>query len=83
METKGEWKVVSQYACGCQVREHIRHTLKADISALIIVYCPKHNAAWDMAEALKAYQKANRLHNDGEAELHEQGKAALKKAGVL
>ena len=41
------------------------------------------SAAPNLAEALKAYQTANRLHNDSEAELYQQGEMALKKAGVL
>lgn len=30
-----------------------------------------------LARALEAYQKANRIHNDSEAALHEQAEAAL------
>ena len=33
-----------------------------------------------LMEALRAYQKANRIHNDSEAVLFEEGAAAIAKA---
>ena len=51
---KGEWKVISQYACGCQIRETSRPNKRGVVLATIIEYCPKHKAATEMYEALKA-----------------------------
>ncbi len=43
------WKILSQYPCGCQVRQvHIPQGER-----YFIEYCPKHKAANDMYEALK------------------------------
>jgi hypothetical protein len=36
-----------------------------------------NNKVKKLTEALEAYQKANRIHNDAEAELYEKGEEAL------
>ena len=46
---QGEWIVLTQYSCGCQVRR-IRD--KITKTFIIITYCPTHKAAPDMYEAL-------------------------------
>ncbi len=45
-----------------------------------VVFCPMHNAAWELYEALKAYNLANRMHNDAEAELFYRAECALSHA---
>jgi len=60
MFTKGEhgaWKVISQYACGCQIREVNRQFKGSAVVSTIIEYCPKHGAAPKMYEALKAFDE--------------------------
>ena len=48
------WKILSQYPCGCQVRQvHIPRSER-----YFIEYCPKHKATFDMYEALVKYGSA-------------------------
>lgn len=42
------YTILSQYVCGCQVREFKRGEKGYRIKDVIIEYCPKHKAAEDM-----------------------------------
>ena len=53
-----QWKVISQYACGCQVREVKRTIRETEVIGTVIEYCPKHKAAPGMAEVLNDIVKA-------------------------
>jgi hypothetical protein len=56
--TKGKYKVVSQYACGCQVRQVHNDNLT---DSYVIEYCSKHNSASDMYESLKAIPNTGKI----------------------
>lgn len=48
--------------------------LPPDLAAFIVLAVNNHER---LLEALRAYQRANPLHNDSEAALYEQGEAAI------
>ncbi len=48
-----ERKVVSQYACGCQIIETVLPSKGLNELSYTIEYCPKHNAAHMMYKALR------------------------------
>lgn len=48
-----EYTILSQYACGCQIREFKGGVKGYRTKDTVIEYCPKHKAAEDMYEALK------------------------------
>jgi len=62
------------FECGCKIK------VTGEITNAEIIYCPKHEAAPDMYEALKACHAANGCHNDEEAKLFDLVRSALLKA---
>ena len=67
---QGEWIVLTQYSCGCQVRR-IRD--KITRTFIVITYCPKHKAApllhGQLETSIKALSKA--LAHLSIGEIHE------------
>ena len=53
-------KVASRYACGCQVRQ-VENSESPFLDSYLIEYCPKHEAAPDMYEALKSLAKMREM----------------------